>query len=168
MPPIIRDPAKWMCRPDAAIILPRVRMSRLLSPVPRGTFALRRGSHRSRARGAIGVERSHVRPVAPARQRGCTLAGHASCTWYLLYRGLGASFGVALVFGVLNVAVRPVLLILTLPFLLITLGFFLLVLNAVMLLLTSAVSDALGLGFHRHVIVFFSGPRVTSSQSCVL
>ena len=64
-------------------------------------------------------------------------------------------FGVALVFGALNVAVRPILLILTLPFLLVTLGFFLLVLNAVMLLLTSAVSDALGLGFHRHVIVFF-------------
>jgi len=57
-------------------------------------------------------------------------------------------FGVALVFGVLNVAVRPVLMILTLPFLLVTLGLFLLVLNALMLLLTSAISDALGLGFH--------------------
>jgi len=55
---------------------------------------------------------------------------------------------VALVFGVLNVAVRPILLILTLPFLLVTLGLFLFVLNGVMLWLTSAVSDALGLGFH--------------------
>ena len=61
--------------------------------------------------------------------------------WWLL-------FVVALVFGVLNVAVRPILLILTLPFLLVTLGLFLLVLNAVMLLLTGVVSDALGLGFH--------------------
>jgi putative membrane protein len=61
--------------------------------------------------------------------------------WWLL-------FVVALVFGVLNVAVRPVLLILTFPFLLVTLGLFLLVLNAVMLWLTGVVSDALGLGFH--------------------
>lgn len=61
--------------------------------------------------------------------------------WWLL-------FVVALVFGVLNLAVRPVLVFLTLPFLLVTLGLFLLVLNAVMLLLTSAASDVLGLGFH--------------------
>jgi uncharacterized membrane protein YvlD (DUF360 family) len=49
--------------------------------------------------------------------------------WWLL-------FAVALVFGVLNVAVKPILLLLTLPFLLITLGLFLLVLNGVMLWLT--------------------------------
>ncbi|HYJ93058.1 MAG TPA: phage holin family protein [Vicinamibacterales bacterium] len=78
-------------------------------------------------------------------------------------------FGVALVFGALNVAVRPILLILTLPFLLVTLGFFLLVLNAVMLLLTSAVSDTLGLGFH--VEGFWSaflGALVVSVVSFVL
>ena len=55
---------------------------------------------------------------------------------------------VALVFGVLNVAVKPVLVLLTLPFLIVTLGLFTLVLNAIMLWLTSAASDALGLGFH--------------------
>lgn len=55
---------------------------------------------------------------------------------------------VALVFGTLNVSVRPVLLLLTLPFLIVTLGFFTFVLNALMLWLTSAISDALGLGFH--------------------
>lgn len=55
---------------------------------------------------------------------------------------------VALVFGVLNLLVRPVLLLLSLPFLIVTLGLFLLVLNAGMLLLTSAISGALGLGFH--------------------
>jgi putative membrane protein len=55
---------------------------------------------------------------------------------------------VALVFGVLNVLVRPVLMILTFPFLLVTLGLFTLVLNAFMLWLTSAVLEALGLGFH--------------------
>jgi len=55
---------------------------------------------------------------------------------------------VALVFGVLNVCVRPILILLTLPLFILTLGLFTLVLNALMLWLTSAVSDALGLGFH--------------------
>jgi putative membrane protein len=56
--------------------------------------------------------------------------------------------GVALVFGVLNVVLRPILKLLTLPFLILTLGLFTFVLNAVMLLITSAASDALGLQFH--------------------
>ena len=55
---------------------------------------------------------------------------------------------VALVFGVLNAIVRPVLMLLTLPFLLVTLGLFTFILNAFMLWMTSAVSEALGLGFH--------------------
>jgi putative membrane protein len=55
---------------------------------------------------------------------------------------------VALVFGVLNVAVRPILILLTLPLFIVTLGLFTFVLNAVMLWLTGAVSDAMGLGFH--------------------
>ena len=57
-------------------------------------------------------------------------------------------FVVALLFGLLNVLVRPILKLLTLPFLIITLGLFIFVLNAVMLWLTSAISDAMGLGFH--------------------
>ncbi|MBI2828589.1 MAG: phage holin family protein [Acidobacteria bacterium] len=55
---------------------------------------------------------------------------------------------VALVFGVLNASVRPVLALLTLPLLIVTLGLFTFVLNGLMLWLTSAISDALGLGFH--------------------
>jgi putative membrane protein len=55
--------------------------------------------------------------------------------------------GVALVFGVLNAVVRPILMVLTFPFFIITLGLFTFVLNAVMLLITSAASDALDLGF---------------------
>ena len=56
--------------------------------------------------------------------------------------------GVALVFGVLNVVLRPILKLLTFPFFIITLGLFTFVLNAVMLLITSAASEGLGLGFH--------------------
>ncbi len=55
---------------------------------------------------------------------------------------------VALVFGALNAVVRPVLVLLTCPLVLLTLGIFILVLNGVLLWLTSAVSGAIGLGFH--------------------
>jgi putative membrane protein len=56
--------------------------------------------------------------------------------------------GVSLVFGVLNIVVRPVLKLLTLPFFFITLGLFTFVLNAFMLWLTGVVSMALGFGFY--------------------
>jgi putative membrane protein len=54
---------------------------------------------------------------------------------------------VALVFGVLNAAIRPILLMLTCPLVLITLGLFIFVLNALMLWMTGALSQALDLGF---------------------
>ena len=57
-------------------------------------------------------------------------------------------FAVALVFGVLNVSLRPILTVLTLPLLVVTLGLFTFVLNGLMLWLTSAISSALGRGFH--------------------
>jgi putative membrane protein len=56
--------------------------------------------------------------------------------------------GVALVFGVVNAVIRPVLKILTFPIIILTLGIFALVINGLMLMLTSALSAALGLGFH--------------------
>ncbi len=55
--------------------------------------------------------------------------------------------GVALVFGVVNAVIRPVLLLLTCPLVLLTLGLFIFVLNALMLWLTGALSNALNLGF---------------------
>lgn len=56
--------------------------------------------------------------------------------------------GVALVFGVVNALVKPILTLLSLPVVMLTLGLFLLVVNALMLMLTSAISSSLGLGFH--------------------
>ena len=56
--------------------------------------------------------------------------------------------GDALVFGVLNSFVRPVLTFLAFPLLILTLGLFTFVLNAVMLLLTSAVASKFGIDFH--------------------
>jgi len=55
---------------------------------------------------------------------------------------------VALIFGVLNVSVRPLLWFMTLPLLIVTLGLFTFVLNALMLWLTGVVSEWVGLGFH--------------------
>ena len=54
---------------------------------------------------------------------------------------------VALVFGLLNAVVRPILKLLTCPLILLTLGLFTFVINALMLWLTSAISESLGLGF---------------------
>lgn len=55
---------------------------------------------------------------------------------------------VALVFGVLNAVIRPILALLSCPLQILTLGLFTLILNAGMLLLTSSVSQRLGLDFH--------------------
>ncbi|PRH80540.1 hypothetical protein C6N75_03525 [Streptomyces solincola] len=55
---------------------------------------------------------------------------------------------VALVFGVVNVLVKPVVKLLTLPLFVLTLGLFTLVVNALMLLLTSWLSEQLDLSFH--------------------
>ena len=55
--------------------------------------------------------------------------------------------GVALVFGLVNALIGPLLKLLTCPLIILTLGLFTLVINAVMLLLTSGLSRAVGLSF---------------------
>ena len=52
----------------------------------------------------------------------------------------------ALVLGVVNAVVRPVIIVLTLPLTIVTLGLFLLIVNAAMIWLTSLVVP----GFHLH------------------
>jgi len=49
--------------------------------------------------------------------------------------GFGRAMVVALVLGLLNALIRPVLIVLTLPITLLTMGLFLIVINAMMLLL---------------------------------
>src|SRR5580765_7088306 len=56
--------------------------------------------------------------------------------------------GVALVFGVVNTIVKPIVTLLSLPAVLLTLGIFLFVINALMLWFTGWLSTSLGLGFH--------------------
>ncbi|MCX4692164.1 phage holin family protein [Streptomyces sp. NBC_01408] len=55
---------------------------------------------------------------------------------------------VALVFGLVNFIVKPVVKLLSLPLFVLTLGLFTLVVNALMLLLTSWLADQFNLSFH--------------------
>lgn len=54
---------------------------------------------------------------------------------------------VALVFGVVNAVIRPILALLTCPLQILTLGLFTLVLNAILLWITGGLAQGLGLGF---------------------
>ena len=56
---------------------------------------------------------------------------------------IGTILGVALVFGLVNMFIRPLVKLLTLPMLLITLGLFAFVINAALLGLTAWLTDGL-------------------------
>src|ERR1700716_1730059 len=60
------------------------------------------------------------------------------------YDSVAALIGAALLLGILNAFIRPVLLILSAPLILVTLGFFILVVNALLLLVVPSVVS----GFH--------------------
>ncbi|GAA2764416.1 phage holin family protein [Streptomyces paradoxus] len=61
---------------------------------------------------------------------------------------IGTLIIVALLFGLVNFLVKPLVKLLSLPLLILTLGLFTLVVNALMLLLTSWLADKLDLSFH--------------------
>ncbi len=78
----------------------------------------------------------------------------------IAFSGPGWQIGVvAVVFGLLNALLRPLLYLLTCPLVLLTLGLFGLVINALMLALTSALADQLGIRFHVYGFwpAFFGG-----------
>lgn len=78
--------------------------------------------------------------VASALLDGITIGGDGTDFWLTL-------LGVAVVFGILNAIVKPILKVLSIPFIVLTLGLFLIVVNAIMLSLTSWISGAIGLDF---------------------
>ncbi|MBX0330304.1 phage holin family protein [Oscillochloris sp. ZM17-4] len=86
-----------------------------------------------------------------------------AATWLvpgIEFSGPGWQIGVvALVFGLLNALLRPLIYLLTCPLVLLTLGLFGLVINAVMLGITSALADQLGIQFHVYGFwpAFFGG-----------
>ena len=76
---------------------------------------------------------------------------------------------VALVFGLVNAFIRPVLAMLTCPLVVMTLGLFVFVLNALMLWLTSAISGKLGINFHVDgFLAAFIGALIVGLVSTVL
>jgi putative membrane protein len=71
----------------------------------------------------------------------CTTVAVAVAAWItgISYSGLASLFAVALLLGLVNAFVRPVLLILGLPFIVVTLGFAILVLNALLFWMVSGL-----------------------------
>jgi putative membrane protein len=66
----------------------------------------------------------------------------------ITYQGGVLGFlGVALVFGIVNAVVKPILQFFSIPFILLTLGLFLFVVNAFALWITSGIASSIGLGF---------------------
>ncbi|MDX2595388.1 MULTISPECIES: phage holin family protein [Streptomyces] len=61
---------------------------------------------------------------------------------------IGTLIVVALIFGLVNFLVKPIMKVLTFPLFILTLGLITLVVNALMLLLTSWVCGKLDLSFH--------------------
>jgi putative membrane protein len=57
----------------------------------------------------------------------------------IVLNGFGASLVAALVLGLLNAVVRPLLLLATLPLTILTLGLFIFVINTLLIMLTSAL-----------------------------
>lgn len=61
---------------------------------------------------------------------------------------VGTVVVVALVFGLINALVKPIVHLFSLPLIWLTLGLFTVVVNALMLMLTSWIADSAGLAFH--------------------
>ena len=83
-----------------------------------------------------------MRPAA----RICSTALSAAAyvvTGIELTGGTGDVLVVALVFGLVNALLKPLAMLLSLPFLILTLGLFTFVVNAAMLMITAGLMDAL-------------------------
>lgn len=81
------------------------------------------------------------------------------------YDGWGALLGASLLLGIINAFVRPILLLLSLPFIIVTMGLFIFVVNALLLLLVSKIVPAF------HVAGFWSaffGAIIISVVSWIL
>ena len=79
--------------------------------------------------------------------------------------GAGDVLVVAFVFGLVNALLKPLMMLLSLPFLILTLGLFTYVVNAVMLMVTAGLTDALSVAGLWPALV---GSLVVSIVSTVL
>ena len=77
--------------------------------------------------------------------------------------------GMAVVLGLVNAVIRPLLKLLTCPLILLTLGLFVLVVNAVTLLIAARVAAAVGIGFHvEGFLPAFLGALIVSIVTVIL
>ncbi len=77
--------------------------------------------------------------------------------------------GMALIFGMVNAFVRPVLSVLSCPLIILTMGVFLLVINGAMLLLSSRLASIFGVPFYVEGFgSAFLGALVVSAASFLL
>ena len=83
--------------------------------------------------------------------------------------GLTTYFAMALILGLVNAIIAPVIKLLTCPLVLLTLGLFTLIINGAMLLLASSIGSGLGLAFQVDgFFAAFLGALVVSVVSFVL
>ena len=77
---------------------------------------------------------------------------------------------VAIIFGLVNAFIRPIVKLLTLPITVVTLGLFTLVVNMLMLLFTVWLSDSLSLtgGIYENLLVAFVAAIIISVISTIL
>lgn len=66
-----------------------------------------------------------------------TLAGYLHSMVHIA--SIGAAFGASFILSLLNLFIRPILFIFSLPMTILTLGFFIFVINALLLLLTAGI-----------------------------
>jgi putative membrane protein len=74
----------------------------------------------------------------------------------------------ALIFGLLNALVAPVLKFLTCPFILITLGLFTLIINTFLFWLTGVIGSQFGFGFQADLLHLFLGALVVAIVNVLL
>jgi len=99
---------------------------------------------------------------------GITTVSVMAAAWIMpgiRYDSLGVLLGASLLLGIINAFVRPILLLLSLPFILVTMGVFIFVVNALMMLLVSSVVPGFVVdGFWSA----FFGAIIVSVVSCFL
>lgn len=103
---------------------------------------------------------------------------NAVAIWVTAYIVSGLNFSgslldlliVAVIFGLVNTFIRPIVKLFSLPITIVTLGLFTLVINALMLWITVWLSPALSLGgsFFQNAITVFLGALIISIVSTIL
>ena len=85
------------------------------------------------------------------------------------YQGYGSLALMALVFGIVNALIRPIVMILSCPLLVLTLGLFTFIVNALMLLLAGSLARMFGIAFTVDGFVpAFLGAIIISIVSIIL